>query len=217
MIPPPHSIAALLERAHALSELSLQELARRHQVQTTHLHKGWAGQLLEVALGAAAQSRPEPDFIELGVELKTLPVNRQGTPCESTFVCAIPALPDSQWKGSRVQRKLATVLWIPILTEKGVSLLQRRISLPLLWSPTVAEEKLLREDWEELTELILLGKAAALTAHHGQVLQVRPKAAHSRVLRHGIDSEGESHFIVPRGFYLRTQFTANIIRQHYLL
>jgi DNA mismatch repair protein MutH len=150
------------------------------------------------------------------VELKTLPLTLAGQPCESTFVCAIPKIPEAHWQNSLVQRKLATVLWIPILSDQSIPFLQRPIGTSLLWSPSAEQETLLREDWEELTELLMLGKADRLTAQHGRALQVRPKAAHSRILRQDINGDGESVLINPRGFYLRASFTAEIVRENYL-
>ena len=47
----------------------------------------------------------------------------------------------------------------------------------------------------------------------GEVMQVRPKAANSRVRRRTLDAEGQMLVTLPRGFYLRTQFTSGIVRQ----
>ncbi|MBR7443185.1 DNA mismatch repair protein MutH, partial [Klebsiella pneumoniae] len=52
--------------------------------------KGWIGVLLERWLGASAGSKPEQDFAALGVELKTIPIDSQGRPLETTFVCVAP-------------------------------------------------------------------------------------------------------------------------------
>jgi DNA mismatch repair protein MutH len=215
LIPPPQTLSELRERAEGLSGLSLQAIAERHQVNTQSPHKGWTGQLIEIALGANAGSKPEPDFIKLGIELKTLPINRQGKPLESTFVCTAPKSMEASWRESAVYRKLAHVLWVPILTEEMIPLLERRLSTPILWSPSTAEEKILAEDWQELSEALMLGKAERLTAKYGQYLQIRPKAAHSRVLVKGSNEEGELQWMVPRGFYLRSRFTQAIVKYNY--
>ena len=46
--------------------------------------------LLETALGATAGSKAEQDFSHLGIELKTLPINAEGFPLETTFVSLAP-------------------------------------------------------------------------------------------------------------------------------
>jgi len=52
------------------------------------------------------------------------------------------------------------------------------------------------------------------TAHHGQYLQILPKASNSKSLCKGINSEGEEILTLPRGFYLRTILTKQILNQH---
>jgi len=179
-------------------------------------HKGWVGQLLERSLGATAGSRPEPDFQHIGIELKTLPLNRSGSPKESTFVCAINLSNiESHWEKSLVKHKLSRVLWIPIEADPEISLAARRIGSAILWSPDNDQEPVLRKDWEELMDMISMGELEQITAHQGQYLQVRPKAANTRALTKGIDCKGEEILTLPRGFYLRTSLTNQILNQKY--
>ncbi|MBI2381743.1 MAG: DNA mismatch repair endonuclease MutH [Gammaproteobacteria bacterium] len=212
----PHSAEELLERALSLAGLSLAELAASLGVAVPadlRHDKGWGGQLIELALGATAGSRPEPDFAHLGIELKTLPVDRQGRPLESTYVCTAPltGLMGLTWGNSLVRAKLARVLWLPILAERGIPVPERVLGTALLWSPSPEQEALLAADFEEHLEAIALGAVERITARAGQVLQVRPKAANSRVLTEAVGEDGGRILTNPRGFYLRQRFTAQIL------
>ena len=60
-------------------------------------------------------------------------------------------------------------------------------------------------------DMIATGELEQITAHQGQYLQVRPKAANTKTLTKGIDSEGEETLTLPRGFYLRTTLTNQIL------
>jgi DNA mismatch repair protein MutH len=218
----PSSEQELLERARALAGLPLGELAGRFGVEAPpdlRRAKGFAGRLLEQALGASAGSRGEPDFCKIGVELKTLPIDARGRPCESTFVCtiALTELAETEWEGSLVERKLARVLWIPIEGERALAPAARRIGEPLLWSPSAEERADLRFDWEELAGIIGKGDVESLTGHLGRWLQVRPKAADSRARRRGTDADGAFFATLPRGFYLRARFTARLVATNYRL
>lgn len=179
--------------------------------------KGWVGNLIETALGASAGSRAEPDFPELGVELKTLPIDRDGQPRETTFVCTIELsrIPEIEWPESRVKKKLSRVLWIPVEADPLLPIAERRVGAALLWSPDAEEEAELRFDWEELAGQIACAGAASVTARIGKYLQVRPKAAHGGVRRRVLDGAGEVYAANPRGFYLRTCFTSALLRKHY--
>jgi DNA mismatch repair protein MutH len=176
-------------------------------------HKGWVGQLFERWLGADASSRDEPDFTGLGIELKSLPVTREGRPIESTFVCTVPLgeLEAVPWERSRVRRKLARVLWVPFEGAPALPVARRQVGAPFLWSPSVADETALRSDWEELAGIIGSGGVESLSARVGRYLQVRPKAANARARRRSIDDEGLILSTLPRGFYLRTVFTSAVL------
>ncbi len=214
---PPRTETELMSRARALAGLTLAELAHRLQqplpANLNH-HKGWVGHLLEAALGADAHGLAQPDFTRIGVELKTIPINRSGEPLESTFVCLVPLIGEScgRWEESWVARKLARVLWLPVEGERSIPLGERRIALPQLWSPTPPQTALLRQDWEDLTQLIVSGEVEQLNARLGQVLQIRPKGANRRARVPALDQDGEMIWTNPRGFYLRTSFTREIIQ-----
>lgn len=219
-VTPPQSTVELLQRAQKLAGLTLAELADKlaMPVPANLLYaKGWIGQLLERILGASAGSKAEPDFPHLGIELKTIPINKSGQPMESTYICTTPLMNITglQWLDSVVYKKLAQVLWIPVESESSISIEQRRIGSCLLWSPNVQQELLLRTDWEELMELIAEGKVTSISARHGVVLQIRPKAANAQALCWSIGENGKKVLTLPRGFYLRAKFTAEILRENY--
>ncbi len=178
--------------------------------------KGFVGTLLEQALGAYAGSRPVPDFTSIGVELKALPVDAQGRVLESTFVCTAAPRPlvTETWATSRAREKLARVLFVPVEADRTTPLSTRRIGAAFLWSPDVADEALLRRDWEDLADLVARGLADHVSARRGVVLQLRPKAPNAAQRRDGVDEEGDAYRARPLGFYLRSKFTASILRRH---
>jgi DNA mismatch repair protein MutH len=219
---PPVSRQQLLQRATALSGFSLGELAQYAQLNIPpdlKREKGWVGMLLETFLGASAGSKPEQDFPALGVELKTIPVDHLGKPLETTFVCVAPLTGNSgvTWQNSHLRHKLSCVLWIPVEGERSLPLATRRVGTPLLWSPNPQEEQQLRQDWEELMDMIVLGQVEKINARHGEVLQLRPKAANSRILTPAIGEQGQPIMTLPRGFYLKKNFTAALLARHFHL
>ena len=216
--PAPGSEAALLSRARALVGLNLAELAERQQVEVPaepRRAKGFAGQLLELALGADAGSLPVPDFTALGVELKTIPLRDDGSPAESTYLCVAPLHDRSglAWEESPVYLKLRRVLWIPVEASRGQAPGARRIGWPTLWSPSAAEDELLRNDWEEITTLIATGRLEEVDSRMGRALQLRPKAASGRTLTQVPTADGSPGWTLPRGYYLRPSFTAALLQR----
>ena len=215
MIPPPKSEAELLERAESLCGLTAGALARRLGVDLPAdptRAKGKVGELVERALGATAGSQDQPDFPALGVELKTIPMDALGRVRESTFVCAmdLDAVEQEEWAGSRVLRKLRRVLWIPVEAAPGADPGSRVLGRALIWSPSPEQEAILRDDWHLLMGEIALGGVEQVSAHMGQALQVRPKAANATVRVEVTTSRGITSS-PPCGFYLRARFTAALM------
>ena len=214
----PQTESELINRAKQIAGLNLAQLAQLASVpvpEKLDRDKGWTGQLLEWHLGATAGSKPIPDFEHLGIELKTIPVDRTGTPLETTYICVAPltGIAGQTWQQCPVRIKLNRVLWVPILAERGIAIAERLVGYPILWSPTQTQDQALRQDWEELMDMIALGQVSQITAKTGQYLQIRPKAANSRVRTQGIGSAGEQIQTLPRGFYLKKAFTLDILRQ----
>ena len=213
---PPNNEYELLERCQALEGLSLAQLASllecripEHPLQ----RKGWTGQAIERFLGATAGSRSAPDFCHLGIELKTIPINALGKPRESTFITSISLLTLHQeaWASSLCYAKLKRVLWVPVEGDPSIPFVHRRIGHGVLWSPSIEQERVLADDWTEFALMIGTGQLAEIDASMGQYLQIRPKAANSKALCYGFDEKGDTVLTLPRGFYLRSRFTALLL------
>ncbi len=210
-----------MARAQAISGMTLGELAEmlgQAAPRDQQRAKGWAGQLVEKSLGATAASLAEPDFQAIGVELKTIPIGRDGRPRESTYVCTVPLTNNSgiTWETSWVRRKLLRVLWLPLEANPELPLPARAIGAAMLWDLEPDLETILREDWDELMDMVCLGQLEKITARHGAYLQIRPKAASSRSLCLAVGESGELIRTNPRGFYLRASFTREVLRRHYV-
>jgi len=177
--------------------------------------KGWSGQIIERELGAGSTAHG-PDFASLGIELKTVPVRSDLVPLESTAVCHIDpvAIAGESWMTSYARQKLAQVLFVALEVRKGAtSVGERHVTAVKLWSPTPAEEELLRADFELFVrDYFRRGRAAEITGHLGQVLQVRPKARNSSERRAAFGPDGKDTSIGRSGFYLRPAFVCGILR-----
>lgn len=207
----------LIEKARWLAGFRLGEIAQMLNISVPpdlKRDKGWVGMLIETALGAKAGSKAEQDFAHLGIELKTIPINQQGMPLETTFVSLAP-LTDNHgiiWQTSHVRHKLQKVLWVPVQGERDIPLAERHIGQAVLWSPTAKQEQQLQQDWEELMELIVFGRLSEINATLGEVLQLRPKGRSRLSRANAVDINGGKIQSMPLGFYLRKQFTAQILQ-----
>ncbi len=214
--PAPQTETELLKRVSEISGKTLAEIAQVCHCpipDNLNHNKGWIGQLIEQFLGTDAGNLSEPDFLQLGIELKTIPIKENGVPAETTYICVVPLSQQLglQWPQSCVAKKLKRVLWIPIEVNKAKQLCDRKVGTGFIWSPDKETEDILREDWEELMEYVALGQIESIDASYGEFLQIRPKAANSKARTKGISSSGTYSQTLPRGFYLRTSFTKTLI------
>lgn len=214
------SLENLLDRAYRIAGLPIALIAERLQKnvpQQLITNKGWLGQLLEHYLGASAASLAMPDFPHLGVELKTLPLSPEGIPLESTYISTVSLFHTvgAVWDESVVWKKLQRVLWIPIIGSRDTPIGERIIGNTFLWEPSIAHAGILKNDWEEHMEKISVGLLEQIKSSDGMYLQIRPKAADSHVLCATFDDQGAPAQTLPRGFYLRTRFTQEILNDVY--
>lgn len=220
-VKPPQSELELLKYTKKIAGKSLAELADMAGIKAPEnllRAKGWTGQLLECFLGTTAGNKAAPDFEHLNIELKTIPINANGQPKETTYVCVVPLLKHVQlkWHDSIVYQKLQRVLWVPVQADPAIPVPERRIGMATLWSPTLEQEKILQQDWEEHMEKIALGAVETITAHQGVYMQIRPKAANAKSLTNAIGPNGNVIQTLPRGFYLRPQLTRQILAVAYV-
>ncbi|HJX63335.1 MAG TPA: MutH/Sau3AI family endonuclease [Polyangia bacterium] len=209
----------LLAHAHALVGVTLAELADGLglPVPAGHVHtKGWSGQIIERELGAGDGPGRGQDFAALGIELKTVPVDRDLVPRESTAVCQIDpiVIAGESWETSYLRQKLSQVLWVGLeVSDDQGSIGDRRVVAVRLWTPSPNEQALLRADFELFVRSYFRrGRGAAITGHQGQVLQVRPKGRNAADQRRAFGPTGEPTQIGKCGFYLRPAFVARILR-----
>lgn len=212
----PNNENELMLSAATLAGRTLGEIANRRGIvvpRDLKRAKGWVGELFESALGASAGSRPVPDFEDLGIELKSIPLNSRHEPQESTFVSSAPLQHTIglRWINSAVKAKLNRVLWVPVEAAHRIPVAQRRVGRPLIWSPSPQDSAILQADWEEHIERIALGDLDELDGRLGTYLQIRPKAINRRDRTIATSSRGEPINTLPRGFYLRTSFTRKIL------
>lgn len=222
MISPPKTFEELIEKLNFIVGKSLTELAEfaKLPVPIDPLHgKGFTGELIEKCLGASAANQSIPDFPELGVELKSIPVDDNLNPLESTFLCYAPltGIRHYQFESSPLYSKIARVLFVLVRASRELDFNERIVVGYFFYSPSREELATVREDFNELYELVKTGNVERINARIGQIIQMRPKGANGKVLTECIGKNGEIIKTRPRGFYMRRAFTQKLIQKNLAL
>ena len=62
-------------------------------------------------------------------------------------------------------------------------------------------------------DMIAMGEVNKLSSRQGKYLQIRPKAADAKALSQTSMENGEASMTLPRGFYLRPDFTQILLNE----
>lgn len=212
---PPTSRAELSARLNLIMGRTLGELAALAQVEVPgpSTGKGFAGQLIELFLGANARNLPVPDFMELGIELKTLSLSADLNLKESTYICMADLKPTHfvPFEQSHLYHKLRDLLLVLVLAPPELPLSQRPVVGYLFYQPTSKVWAQMAADYNEFNELICSGHSTTITGSMGTILQLRPKALNSKITTLVRNEHGDLVAATPKAYYLRADFTRKIL------
>lgn len=213
-----HNENNLLKHAKSMNGYSINELSVKYNIQLKKntKNKGYLGNIIENFFGLQNNNKPIKDFYSLGIELKTIPINDKGIPLESTFICSVPLIRNSGliWNTSYVRYKINRILWIPIEKNKSTNITEYRVKYPFLWSPNYEEEKKIKTDWNEIMDMVVLGKIKNISSQYGEILFVKTKANSKKNYTQAIGEDGQPILTIPKGFYLRKKFTYLLLNKN---
>lgn len=213
---PPKSVAELCARLDNLLGRSVAELSSLAGINTPYNNtsgKGFTGLLLEIFLGANARSLPEPDFIDLGIELKSLPVGFNLSPNEDTYLSMADINPERHipFEHSSLYSKVRDILFVVVLAPRGLKISERRIMGYFFFRPNDEQMKVFKQDYDEFNELILSSRAREITGSLGNYIHMRPKGRKNDATVAIRDENGELTYTYSRGYYLRKSFTKELL------
>lgn len=209
----------LLKTLKYLNNFTLGEIASQLSIRlpkNLKKDKGFVGKLIEMYLGLRVNNKIEQDLPNLGIELKTISLERKKVPSSKVFICSVPLIRNTGliWENSYFYKKIKKIIWIPVLKNSFNSLKHCRIVHPFLWFPSFKDLKILKKDWEEYMDLIVLGKVETIGAKLGQFLQVCIKSKNKTTYTNAIGRLGELILTHPRSFYFRKEFVETILKKY---
>lgn len=181
--------------------------------------KGEFGVLLEkYYFFKIPDSRPEPDFPEAGVELKSTPIKRLGTdkfaPKERLVLGMIDydRLRLEDWTTNSFIRKNGHLLLVVYLYEREKSTLDYAIKAVTLWRFPEEDLKIIQRDWEYILGKIANGTADELSEGDTLYLGACTKGA-TGASRRRLSS---GQLVKPRAFALKQGYMRIILHKYIL-
>ena len=220
LVSPPQNFEELISYLNAINGKSLDELSKKVglKLPSSTLHgKGFAGELIELCIGASAGNAAIPDFPNLWLELKTIPVGEDLKPLESTFISYAPLtnIRNLTFEESSLFAKISRVLFVIVLAPRNLEISKRKVLGYFFWQPSSTELALIKEDFNELMEMVKIGNVEKISAKIGTVIQMRPKCANGKQTTDCIGPDGNFIKTRPRGFYMRRCFTQKLLERYW--
>jgi DNA mismatch repair protein MutH len=182
-------VGSILRHASLLKGKTLRTLGIRGELDIdSYKGKGSFGQVLEEGFfHIENNSSPEPDFKEVGMELKTTPMKHSGGKkvSKERLVLNIINYMDAPEKGWRMfADKNSDLLIVFYLWEKDIEFLDYRILKTVRWRFPEDDLRIIREDWNIIEGMIKDGRADQLSERLTRYLAACTKGVgHDRDMR----------------------------------
>lgn len=219
----PGNMASILEYGGMLKGATLREMCDFDPETELDLNnKGHYGNVLqEYYFGIKPNSSPEPDFVEVGIELKVTPVkrlkNKELRAKERLVFDMIDfnSVVNETWETSSILKKCSQIFLVTYLYEDGKSQLDFQIQDAKIWEfPPDQDLSTIRHDWEKIVEKIRAGKAHELSGSDTDYLEACTKSSNSLVRRKQPFSMFEAK---PRAFALKASYMNSVYERSGLI
>lgn len=206
------NLETLIDKAESLKGATIRELLNGKDFDKG---KGAIGNIIErEGFGIANNNDARPDFEELGIELKVLPLKKNAkgdySVKERTKVCSInyKELIKENWAGSHARYKLDKILFVFYHYDKEDNYNSEILDY-LLFHLENSDEPLIKSDWERTKGLVEEGKAHLLSESQNVVLAASRSGAGKLEERYWPDQPNQSlsQKARQRSFSLKPSFT----------
>lgn len=180
------------------------------------MKKGASGLIVENLLGIENNSRPEADLVQIGCEIKILPLqkNRDGsikakepTAIQMINYCEVAK---ETWETAKIRSKINLTFWVVYLAkENGKSKPQDDYVIVdyFLDHPSDVTNGVFKTDWEEIQTYIKRGDADRLSCSMGTYLEPKTKGKNSQDKTDAPDGNGGITRARRRAFYYKKNYT----------
>lgn len=180
------------------------------------MKKGASGLIIENLLGIENNNRPEADLIQIGCEVKILPLqkNKDGsikakepTAIQMINYCEVAK---ETWETAKIRSKINLTFWVVYLAKvNGVAQHQDDYVIVdyFLDHPSDLQNAVFKKDWEEIQSYIKRGDADKLSCRMGTYLEPKTKGKNNQDKTVAPDGNGGILQARRRAFYYKKNYT----------
>jgi DNA mismatch repair protein MutH len=200
---------------HSLSDIQAIKLLKLKELPSVNT-KGKFGEFLEkYYFGIENNNKSEPDFKEVGIELKSTPLKRlkngKYSPKERLVLNIInyDNITDETWETSHFLSKNEKLLLIFYLYENDKNFLDYLIKYVSSWELKGGDKEIIKQDWEKIINKIRDGKAHELSEGDTFYLGACRKGHKEKPRKYGVNNIPAKQ----RAFSFKPKFMKSIIEK----
>ncbi len=206
----PSNRESILEYAYLLEGHTLRESCDTDGYSSEKGNKGGLGQAVEYCyFKYEPNSSQEPDFPEVGLELKTTPIKRnknKSIAAKERLVLTMINyfdVVDETWETSVCYKKMEDILLISYLYEQEKEIYDYEIEFVGIQSFSSEDLSVIEKDWKIIVDKVRRGEAHNLSSADTHYLEACPKSSNSSVRRNQPFSDIPAK---PRAFALKSSY-----------
>ena len=213
------TFAQLMQRAHSIEAVPLEDLATylAYPLRDPSRHKGYVGNLIQLAFGLHPNTRQEADLERFRIEVKTVPVDLSLQALENTRLTKInpgQIVLEDEWTRSHAFRKVTTILFVPVVKNPRppAHVGEWFVRSPFVWMPSLDELGVLEADWVAIRDRYRDGDVTR-SAIPGTYMFANAQSRDSRTRETYSIRDGSSKTVQPKAFYLLKPLTTRVLRE----
>ena len=186
----PSDAESIVNYASVLIDSTLREHVEVEEIDDPNRRKGSFGNAVErYFFKYNLNSDSNPDFAEVGMELKTTPIkkNKDGSiSAKERLVLTMINYMDvvnETWETSSLLKKSDDILLISYLYEKDKDPLDYEIEVVIRWGLPKEDYPIFKQDWETVVNKVRAGRAHEISGSDTLYLEACTKAANSAIRR----------------------------------
>jgi DNA mismatch repair protein MutH len=196
----------------------------------THVPGGKAAvpTIIKLAIGFKSVKSKIKEFEQLGIVVKTFPVNIEDMyPWQAVSFPAlkVPEFTKENWENSTLLTQINKILFIPFSSNKRNSKAEhRKLEQPFFWTPSIEEIQQIKSEWlmyqtQASKKLNIFKKPGKYKKGYKEIITNLSKASETEIIHirpHGRDSDDrdEDNFgtsIIKQSFWLNKEFLHKLL------
>lgn len=214
----PSSLASIYEYAKRLEGHTLREECEGvDNLPDAHQRKGSFGNALEkYYFHYEINSDPNPDFKEVGTELKSTPLKKRRdgsfSAKERLVISMIDYMTvvDETWETCSLQKKLQKILLVVYQYEKDINPVDFMVKLVELWGLPAEDVPTFKNDWNTVVDKVRDGRAHEISGSDTLYLEAATKAATAKDRRKQPFSDIPAK---PRAWAIKNSYMTTVFNQ----